>query len=477
MAALHASSGNNALDLAADCAEFVANLEFANLAASTVEKAKINLYDTLACSLAGFTADGVEELRTLVTDWGGKPEASVLWSPTRVPAPASAWVNGTTCHARDYDDTHDAAIIHVGVSTIPAALAAAEMSETSISGQDFLTAIASGLELSTRMAFATKVGVIESGFIYSSLMGYFGATATAARVLGFDAAQVQNAMGIAYAQAAGGHQATRDAALTKRMHPGFAARAAMVSVALTQKGVRGSQNIFEGEDGLWRIYLNSSPNRATMLDQLGEYFHFEDLGYKPYPCCRFNHTAIDAAKLLRDQSGFDLQKITAIRVYTNKQARSAVGTPLDIRKAPKTLVQAQFSSCYNIACALIQGEVGLSDFADTAALQRPDIMALTAKVTPLVDDQIERDWGRNVSPSRVEVDIDGKTFSTQVDRPKGSKEFPMSPAEMRRKLEDCLKTGGFAADKAELFEALIENIETSTDVAADFQGLVAAIHG
>lgn len=29
-------------------------------------------------------------------------------------------------HARDFDDTHDAAVLHAGVSVVPAALAAAE---------------------------------------------------------------------------------------------------------------------------------------------------------------------------------------------------------------------------------------------------------------------------------------------------------------------------------------------------------------
>ncbi|WP_417209775.1 MmgE/PrpD family protein [Antarctobacter sp.] len=459
-------------DLAAPCAAFAAGLKFADLPDSTVEKTLLNLYDTLACSLAGFTADGARELRALVTEWGGKPQAPVLWTRDRLPAPAAAWINGTMAHARDYDDTHDAAIIHVGVSSIPAALAAVDMADHPVSGEDFIAAVAAGLELSTRMAFATTVGVIESGFIYSSLMGYFGATVAASRVLGFDAAQTQNAMGIAYAQAAGGHQATRDAALTKRMHPGFAARAAMVSVALTQKGVRGSQNIFEGEDGLWRIYLNSAPDRAALLDRLGEHFHLEDLGYKPYPCCRFNHTAIDAAKEIRAMPGFDWRKVSEVRVYSNRQCQSAVGTPLEIRQAPQTLVQAQFSSPYNIACALINGEVSLADFSDVSALSRPDIQTLTAKVTPLVDETIERDWGRNVSPSRVEAVVDGKTFSAQVDQPKGSKDLPMTRSEMRRKLEDCLATGGFSPELADAFETTIEGLPASRDVAADIRALM-----
>ncbi len=97
-------------------------------------------------------------------------------------------------HARDYDDTHDAAILHAGVSVVPAALAAAEL-RGGCSGADLIAGIAAGLELVCRLGVATTIGIIESGFIYSSLFGYFGAAAAAARVLGFDAADTLNAHG------------------------------------------------------------------------------------------------------------------------------------------------------------------------------------------------------------------------------------------------------------------------------------------
>ena len=36
------------------------------------------------------------------------------------------------------------------------------------------------------------------------------------------------------------------------------------------------------------------PLLAALIAGLGQRFEFEQLSYKPYPCCRFNHTAIDA---------------------------------------------------------------------------------------------------------------------------------------------------------------------------------------
>src|SRR3546814_11134545 len=94
-----------------------------------------------------------------------------------------------------------------------------------------------------------------------------------------------------------------------------------------------------------------------------------DLSYKPYPCCRFNHTAIDAALAIAKEPGFDAGAVRRITVGINRQAWEAVAWPLEIRQAPATVVQAQFSICYSIACALANRTVGLEDFVDDALRQ------------------------------------------------------------------------------------------------------------
>jgi 2-methylcitrate dehydratase PrpD len=474
MAAEIADVNALAPDFAQVYAEFSSALTYEALSPSLVAETKLNLFDTLACSIAGVTANGVPELRDIVSDWGGKPEASVLWSGIRVPAPQAAWVNGAMAHARDYDDTHDAAVLHAGVSVIPAVIAATEIAEEPISGPEFYTAIAAGLELICRMGMATRAGVIEIGFIYSSLFGYFAATAAACRVLKMSVPDTVNAIGIAFSQAAGTHQVTRDAAWTKRMHPGFAARAAMTSIAMARRGIQGARRIFEGEDGLSRIYLQSSMDPVALRQELGRHYHMEALSYKPYPCCRFNHTAIDAALKLRSQPGFDWRCVGEIRAYITAQANQAVGTPLAVRRAPKTVVQAQFSICYTIACALVNGSVGLADFVPEG-LTRQDVADLTARVTPMVDAEFEREWGRNIGPTRVEAITDGKSFTAQADTPKGSKSSPMSADDLRRKLEDCLTFGGFNPDRAGLFADAIDGLVDSADIASDIRGMIAGI--
>ena len=461
-------------DFAEIYARFSSSLEASELPRSVLAAARLNIFDTLACSIAGFRAPGVQEVLDLVRDWGGKPEAEVLWTDLRVPAPQAAWINGIMAHACDYDDTHDKAILHGGISVVPAAMAAVGVANHKVSGKEFHAAVVTGLELICRLGMATRIGLIQAGFIYSALFSCFAAAAAAARILRLSPQDTINALGIAFSQAAGTHQVTRDGALTKRMQPGFGARAGLTAVAMARKGVRGAQRIFEGQDGLGRIYLQSSLDSEVLRAGLGERWHLEDLAYKPYPSCRMNHCAIDAALTLRAQPGFDWTKITEIRACINSQGNQAVGVPLDIRRAPSTVVQAQFSICYNIACALVNGRVGLADFT-AEALSRQDVLSVAARVTPMVDDEIERQWGRNVTPARVEAVIDGKVFSAQVEEAKGGIQTPMSSQDLRRKLEDCLTFGGFDAGRASFFEEAIEGLEDSVDVAEDIKRLISGV--
>lgn len=453
------------VDFSVEFANFAASLRFGDLSPEVVAAAKTNIFDTMACATGGISAVGVRDLAGLVADWGGKPEASVWCTDIRVPAPMAAWVNGMMSHARDFDDTHDAAVLHAGVSVIPAAIAAAEVTPEA-TGEDLIAGVAVGLELISRLGLATSIGIIESGYMYTSLFGHFAATAAAARVMGLDAAQTRNALGIAYSQAAGNHQVTRDAALTKRIQPGFAAKTGLISVAMSKLGIRGVQQTFEGVDGLFRTYLHNRYDPARLRDGLGKRFDFAVLSYKPYPCCRFNHTAIDAALSLRSEMGGDLSDIRAIRVGVNNQAYEAVCTPPEMRRAPKTIVQAQFSIPYTVATALVTGGVGLGDLSD-AGLTRPDILALAGRTECRVDPQIEAEWGRAVTPALVEIETARGTFTRRVDYPKGHLNNPMSRADFEAKMAGCLDASGldWPQDTVARFRNAVDHLERAPRAA------------
>src|SRR4051812_30658258 len=72
---------------------------------TVLDAARTNLFDTLACAIAGVDALGVADVRDLVVGWGGRQESLVWGTSQRVPAHHAAWANSVMAHARDFDDT------------------------------------------------------------------------------------------------------------------------------------------------------------------------------------------------------------------------------------------------------------------------------------------------------------------------------------------------------------------------------------
>ena len=453
-------------DLVNDLAHFAASIDAAQLDPAVVAATKTNILDTLSCALAGSSAPAIAEVTDLVREWGGAAQADMFVFGGKFPAHHAAWANAGMSHARDYDDTHDAAVLHAGVSSVPAALAAGQL-RGGLSGAELIAAVTAGIETTCRLGIATKLDLIESGFIYTSLLGYFGATAAAGRALGLTENQMLNAFGIVYSSVAGNHQVTRDASLMKRLQPGLAAQAAVVAVQLAKRGIRGVQHVFEGADGFFRVYLHNQVDASEVRKDLGERWELLNLSYKPYPCCRDVHTAADAAALARSKAQRPASDIETIRVGVTAPGYQMVCVPEAVRAAPRTIVEAQFSIPYAVAATWIDGTLGMNHFTNEG-LQRRDILDLTARVRPYVDQEMDRDWSRVVTPAALTVQFhDGQTVQTRVDYPKGHPNNPMTEAEFAAKTVDCAT---FAArtlppDTPERLIATASRLERLPDIA------------
>ena len=122
--------------------------------------------DTVACILAGSTADGVQAIRDSFLLWVGNPQATVLGFGDKISASSAAFINDVMGHARDFGYTHDAAMHHGCVTIIPALLAISEIiaSESRsaddafprrrVSGREFIAALAVGLDVVNRIGLA-----------------------------------------------------------------------------------------------------------------------------------------------------------------------------------------------------------------------------------------------------------------------------------------------------------------------------------
>ena len=62
-------------ELAGLIAEFAANMSLSTMTQGVVASAKVNIFDTLTCAVAGSSAPGVEDLVELARSWGGAPSS------------------------------------------------------------------------------------------------------------------------------------------------------------------------------------------------------------------------------------------------------------------------------------------------------------------------------------------------------------------------------------------------------------------
>ena len=402
---------------------------------------------------------------------GGRPDARVIGGP-RVPAPTAALCNGYYGHVLEFDDTHDEAVLHAGSAAIPAAFAAAGL-RGEVSGKELCEAVLLGVELTCRLGLATRLNLVEGGWIYTALFGHFGATLAAARVIDHRPDVLRNAFGIVYCLASGNHQSTREGAPTKHVQPGFAAANAITAALMASGGLDGVKQPLTGEDGLSRVYLHDSFDPARAVRELGAQWEFDRLSIKPYPTCRLTHPAISAALELRAQLGGEVGKIERIELVIGPQAHDVVGRDVAERRTPQTRVAAQFSVFWAVASALAFGEVTPRQLAE----EIPPSAHL-------------RDWIRKISatadPAAAQRDVGGcrlKAYGSfgsrevQQTNAKGHPDDPLSDAELLAKFKANLRYAKVPEARAtELAEQIME-IDSLSDVRPLADALAGAAPG
>ena len=383
------------MDASFTIAENAAGTKFSDLTGETVEATKRYVLDTIGAIIAGSSASGVKEILDQVLDWGGKKESTIMVYGKKVPAPHAALLNSVMAHARELDDIHDNAHVHPSITIFPAVLATAEAAG-GISGREFIVALALGMDLVCRMGLATQK---DTGWHWSTNYGYMGAALAAGKILNLDEKGLHDALGIAYSMTGGTMQNLADAALMKRIQPGFSAKGGVISAFLAKRGVTGCKGVLEGKYGYYNLYERGAYDREQLVGDLGKRYEGINASIKLYPCCRCTHAAIDGMFALLQRRDLNAAEVKGIEVVVPEHVFEVVGRPFEIRDNPQ--VDGQFSIQYTVAAALIRKSLSLKDFED-AAVRDPEVMALAKKIKITVNHDIK---GRPNVPATVKVEM------------------------------------------------------------------------
>lgn len=446
-------------DLAYDLVGNAAKVKYDDLPRDVVEITKKFILDTLATTIAGSSAPGCESVVEQVKDWGGKEESTILIYGGKVVSENAALANSMMAHALDLDDTHDEAVVHSYVSVLPVALAMAERNG-GVNGKDLVAAVAVGVDLMCRLGLAS----FGHDWVYSSTMAYFGATVTAGKMLGLNENELHHAMGIAYSQCGGNLQCIEDGGLVKRMQPAFAARAAIISSILAQKGITGTRNIFEGQFGFFPSYHRGKYAREVAVKELGKVFEGVNSSIKLYPCCRYTHGSIDATLNIVKENDISPDDVVEVVSHVAQDAYNLVGKPFEIRESPQ--VDAQFSIPYTVSVAIAKKNVFIDDFFEEKIKGDTQVLQLANKVRVVVD---QEPIAKGLTPCVVDIKTkDGKVYSERIEILRGDPRKPVSMEEVAQKFRRCAAFSAKPISK-ENIEAIIRtvsNLESVADVSS-----------
>jgi 2-methylcitrate dehydratase PrpD len=419
-------------DIAHIVSKIYSKINYEDLPKNVSKITKMFIMDSIGTSLAGTRAPGCQETVDIFKRIGGNPDSTVIGFNLKLPAFSSALINSMTIHALDFDDTYDLAAMHCYTSVLPTAIALAEL-KGDVSGKELINAVVLGVDLCARLGAAINTPL---SWIRTSTCGSFASVLAACKILKLPKEKILNALGIVYSQTSGNAQCLIDGGLAKRMQPGFAASSGVLSSLMSESGLTGAKEVFEGKYGYFNLYEGGNYNREIVLENLGKEFYGTKISIKPYPSCRMTHASIDAALYLKENYQFEISDIDKIELYTSKMVKDMVGSPFKIRENPQ--VDAQFSIPYTVSVALIEGKPFIDDFYDDRVRNFKG-MNLVKKISVISDEQLAR---RSISSSFIKLYLkNGQILNHNVNVFKGNPENPLSESEYVEKFKKCANFG------------------------------------
>jgi 2-methylcitrate dehydratase PrpD len=353
---------------------------------------------------------------------GGNGRARVLFeTDTRDPVRA-VFLNATYAGSIDADDTHVGSMLHPGSIVISAALAASSI--VTVSGSEFLAAVAAGYEAMIRIALSIQPSHFQRGFQSTATCGGFGAAVASARLLFGHQADAQTriaeAIGIVSSFSGGLTQFYQSGSTVKRIHAARAAENGMAASMLVRNGFSGPTDILEGSNGFARAYADKS-DFSFVSTGLGTEYLIREVTVKGHACSARVQSAIEGVVNLCTLHSIAPEDIEDIYVGIPAviKGRLTIPRPVDIQAA-------QMSLPHSVALAAMMARTTGEALALTVedferSLFDENVKSLERRVRCEVDDEVESRTTDAGVPARVTLKLkSGAGYSVFIDTPKGS---------------------------------------------------------
>ncbi len=398
-------------------ADFVATHPSKGWSEGVEHEAHRTVLSWAGCAIGASQHPTVEAALAAVLELAPAAQATILGRGERVDMGSAALLNGITSHTFDFDDTHLQTIIHPGRPSRIGGVRARRAHRRERPA--IVDALVLGVDVACRVGNMIYPDHYDRGWHITGSTGMLGAAAACARLLGLDARKTTMALGIAASQPIGVRE--QFGTMTKPFHPGGAARVGLTAALFAKHGFTASPRAIEAPRGLAQTFSTKCDWRE-IGSELGTRFEIAFNTYKPFACGVVIHPSIDGCVQLRNAHGLAAADIARVELRVHPLVLELTG-----KTAPATGLEGKFSVYHACAAGLMFGRAGEAEFSD-ATVARADVIALRNRITARAD--------ATVDEAAADVTVtctDGRTLHAFVPHAIGSRERPMSDADLARK--------------------------------------------
>jgi 2-methylcitrate dehydratase len=410
-------------------------LDYARLPPEVVHEAKRALVDTIGCGIGGYECEARAIAQRVLLRIGGVEEATIFGNGARAPCLSAAVVNGIMVRYLDYNDVYVVPVRNMvagghSSEVIPGALALAERNR--VNGRDFLASVVVGYELSARMLHACNQTPFANHGWNTDSRGAVVMPIVAGKLLGLSEDQAVNAVGISASTGMilGILDTDEEAnTLAKNFRFPSATHRALMAAFLAEEGFTGPERVLEGQRGFVEAVFQGD-YRLDVLSAKDQPFYLLGNRYKAFAAESTAHGHLSCTLQLVTEHDLEPAQIESVRVRAGTRAVAHTGDAA--KRHPTDKETADHSSWYLTAMAIMERELGPRQYS-RAKYADPAVEALMSRIT------LEAAKEFDAYPMGGEVEIrtrDGRTLSHRVLHPKGTRENPLSDADLELKFRD-----------------------------------------
>ena len=452
------------MNIAESLASYAHSLEYSSLPERIIHESKKRIVDSLACGIGAYGSEPSKIARELASEARNPEGSTVLGTKIKTTTDLASFVNGIMVRYFDYNDTYLSLEPAHPSDNIGPCFAVA--SESGSSGKELILAIALAYEVQCRLCDAADIR--HRGWDHVCY-GLVSMALAAGRLMGLNQEKLVQAVNISL----NSHIAMRqvragELSMWKGVSFPNAARNAVFSAMLAEKGMTGPSPIFEGEMGFFKQISGPFELDIESFGGRNGSFKIGETYLKFFPAEIHSQSAIWAALEAKKEIR-SLGEVESVEIASHEAGYNILGKDPE-KWAPATKETADHSLPYIVTRALFDGKIDNSTYTPRKFTDSR-VLEFLKKVTVVEDKELSRMYPEAVA-NRITVKLtSGGRVSKQVNYHKGHPKNPMSDEDVESKFRR-LTAKQYSKTQADSVLKTIWSLDKIKEVTKLLSGLI-----